>query len=234
MAALVAVQDCLFFQRNSMLMYHFLYRFQHKIHLQRLAQHIGKDLLRASAQDRGEIAERAVQRNIGDIRQQDASRSVYLKLPLHKVFRRLGRPDRLLHPPVRICFADRTDKTEFLHQPPDLLSVHPDAGMQQTHMDAAHAFGVTTKPVSLQNLLEIRRILCLTRGSLLLGGKPRVIAGTGDARDLTQLGYCENVRFFHACVPDDAEFEAAIFHTQVSESALSGCRISFFKNAICC
>ena len=52
-------------------------------------------------------------------------------------------------------------------------------------MNAAHAFGVTTKPVSLQNLLEIRRILCLTRGSLLLGGKPRVIAGTGNARDLT-------------------------------------------------
>ena len=69
-----------------MLMYHFLYRFQHKIHLQRLAQHIGKDLLRASVQDRGEVAERAVQRNIGDIRQQDASRSVHLKLPLHKVF----------------------------------------------------------------------------------------------------------------------------------------------------
>ena len=62
-------------------------------------------------------------------------------------------------------------------------------------MNAAHAFGVTTKPVSLQNLLEIRRILCLTRGSLLLGGNPRVIAGTGNARDLTQLGYCENVRF---------------------------------------
>ena len=62
-------------------------------------------------------------------------------------------------------------------------------------MNAAHAFGVTTKPVSLQNLLEIRRILCLTRGSLLLGDKPRVIAGTGNARDLTQLGYCENVRF---------------------------------------
>ena len=215
-------------------MYHFLYRFQHKIHLQRLAQHIGKDLLRASVQDRGEIAERAVQRNIGDIRQQDASRSVHLKLPLHKVFRRVVRPDRLLHPPVRICLADRTDKTEFLHQPPDLLSVHPDAGMQQPHMNAAHAFGVTTKPVSLQNLLEIRRILCLPRGSLLLGDKPRIIAGTGNARDLTQLGYCENVRFFYACVPDDAEFEAAIFHTQVSESALSGCRISFFKNAICC
>ena len=51
--------------------------------------------------------------------------------------------------------------------------------------DAAHAFGVTTKPVSLQNLLEIRRILCLTCGSLLLGGKSRVIAGTGNARDLT-------------------------------------------------
>ena len=46
-------------------------------------------------------------------------------------------------------------------------------------MNAAHAFGVTAKPVSLQNLLEIRRILCLTRGSLLLGGKPRVIARTG-------------------------------------------------------
>ena len=30
-------------------------------------------------------------------------------------------------------------------------------------MNAAHAFGVTTKPVSLQNLLEIRRILCLPR-----------------------------------------------------------------------
>ena len=106
--------------------------------------------------------------------------------------------------------------------------------MQQPHMNAAHAFGVTTKLVSLQNLLEIRRILCLTRGSLLLGGKPRIIAGTGNARDLTQLGYCENVRFFHACVPDDAEFEAAIFHAQVSESVSSGCRISFFKNAICC
>ena len=60
-------------------------------------------------------------------------------------------------------------------------------------MNAAHAFGVTTKPVSLQNLLEIRRILCLPRGSLLLGGKPRVIAGTGNTRDLTQLGYCENI-----------------------------------------
>ena len=106
--------------------------------------------------------------------------------------------------------------------------------MQQPHMNAAHAFGVTTKPVSLQNLLEIRRILCLTRGSLLLGGKPRIIAGTGNARDLTQLGYCENVRFFYACGPDDAEFEADIFHTQVSESVSSGCRISFFKNAICC
>ena len=80
-----------------------------------------------------------------------------------KVFRRVVRPDRLLHPPVWICLADRTGKTEFLHQPPDLLSVHPDAGMQQPHMDAAHAFGVTTKPVSLQNLLEIRRILCLPR-----------------------------------------------------------------------
>ena len=62
-------------------------------------------------------------------------------------------------------------------------------------MNAAHAFGVTTKPVSLQNLLEISFVLRLTRGSLLLGGKPRIIAGTGNARDLTQLGYCENIDF---------------------------------------
>ena len=52
-------------------------------------------------------------------------------------------------------------------------------------MNAAHAFGVTTKPVSLQNLLEIRRILCLTRGSLLLGGKPRIIAGTRNTRGVS-------------------------------------------------
>ena len=83
MAALIAVNNRLFIQRNPVLGYQQPYRLQHKIHFKGFAQHIGKNLFRASIQDRGKVAMRAVERNVSDVCRQNAPRPVLFKFTVY-------------------------------------------------------------------------------------------------------------------------------------------------------
>ena len=74
MGPLVAVDHGLLAQRDPMVLYQQLDRFQNKIHFQRFAYRIGQDLLCAGVQDCGEVAESAAERDVCDVRQEEGSR----------------------------------------------------------------------------------------------------------------------------------------------------------------
>ena len=178
MTALIAVNDRLLVQRYSVPFHQLLHGIQHEIHFEGFTQHMGEDLLGAGVQDRGEIAERAVHRDVGDVRQKDAAGAVFLKLALHQILRRIVRADRSLHPSVRIGLADRAEQTVFPHEPSDLLYIHPNAGMEKPHMNPTDPFVIAAKAVCRKDLPEVRLILFLPLLPRFFRAKPGIVAGS--------------------------------------------------------
>lgn len=98
----------------------------------------------------------AVQRDVGDVREQDAPGAMCLGLTVHEVFRRVVCSDGHLKLAVGVGFADGVAKFVLPHEPPDLLGVHSGSGVEQPHMDAPDALVIAAEPVGVQNELEIR------------------------------------------------------------------------------
>ena len=139
---LVAVDHGLLAQRDPMVLYQQLDRFQNKIHFQRFAHRIGQDLLCAGVQDRGEVAESAAERDVCDVRQEDGSRPMRLEFPVDQILRGAAHSDGSLQSAVGIRLSDGAGELVFPHQTADLLHVHSDTHVQKPHMNAANALCV--------------------------------------------------------------------------------------------
>ena len=69
-------------------------------------------------------------KEVSDIGQKDVSWPIVFKMPFKKIVGIIGRFKSLGHPSIGIGLSYGTEKTIFLHEPDDLLSVHLDANMQ--------------------------------------------------------------------------------------------------------
>ena len=175
-----------------------------------------------------------VQRGVGDVGEQDAPGAMGFKLSVHQVFRRVVRSDGLLQPAVRVGLTDRAEQFVFPHQTPYFLWIHSNSGVEQPHMDPPDAFIVAPEPVGVQDELEIRPVLFLPVLPHLFRLQPAVVSGSGNDGHFAQLGHGEDIALLGQRRPDDTEPKTGALHRYCPEPDSPGCRISFFKNAICC
>ena len=97
--------------------------------------------------------------HVSDIHHQYSSWPMRFKFPVQQVFCYIACPKRFRHSPVWISFPDWTEEIESMHETADLLGIHDDSSLDQSHMNAEDAFFVTPEVVSFKDQLEILLIL---------------------------------------------------------------------------
>ena len=126
MAALIRVYDGFSPERASVIPDQVIDSLQHEFHLQRVADHIGQNLLGKGIQDGGKIGESPIIRKIRNIRQQYNPGAILFELALQQIFRYIAGFQGFGQLFVWICFPDGANQMEFFHQPSDFLDIHDD------------------------------------------------------------------------------------------------------------
>lgn len=135
MNALITVNDCPVVQFCSIFVQESVYHIDHEIDLQIPAHCISQHLMGAHIYDYGKITAPSLIIKISDIGQKCFSRSEFLKIAVHDIWRNMVR----LH---GFCSSDRAVQSVLVHEPSNLFQIHYNwwIHMQKTHIDASCSF----------------------------------------------------------------------------------------------
>ena len=101
-----------------------------------------------------------------------------LKLTVYKVFCNVVRLQRLCHPSIWIGLADWAKQIIFLHQSADLLGIHDNPFVEQSHMNTSNALFISAIPVRLQDKFKILSVGIFLLLSVFCIFLPLVVTGS--------------------------------------------------------